>query len=89
MGRQKAKLKGKSSFILTSDDRTPKLPTIWFRSASAVSEFGHPPEASGLRVTAPNCSGQVLLRQPIQMVPDHTIAGHPSGRYASIRRYVA
>jgi hypothetical protein len=38
------------------------MPTIWFRSASAVSEFGHPPEASNLRVAAPNCSGQVLLR---------------------------
>ena len=49
---------GKSSHILTSDDRTPQLPTIWFRSASAVSEFGHPPEASGLRVAAPNCSGR-------------------------------
>src|SRR6202158_228700 len=53
---------GKSSHMLTSDNRTPKLPTIWFRSASAVSEFGHPPEASDLRVAAPNCSGQVLLR---------------------------
>jgi hypothetical protein len=47
MSRQKTKW-GNDSFILTSDNRTPKLPRIWFRSASAVSEFGHPPEASGL-----------------------------------------
>lgn len=53
---------GNSSFMLTSDNRTPKLPTIWFRSASAVSEFGHPPEASNLWIAAPNCFGQVLLR---------------------------
>src|SRR5258706_6495244 len=46
---------GNSSFMLTSDTRTPKLPTIWLRSASAVSEFGHPPEASSLRVAAIRC----------------------------------
>ena len=32
------------------DERSPHATaaTIWFRPASAVSEFGHPPEASNL-----------------------------------------
>src|SRR6266404_7407540 len=75
---------GNSSFMLTSDNRTPKLPTIWFRSASAVSEFGHPPEASGLRVTAPNCSGQV---SPPLTDPDGAGSHHRGTSVRTLRQH--
>src|SRR5258705_13896531 len=79
-----AKPNGKSSFILTSGDRTPKLPTIWFRSASAVSEFGHPPEASGLRVTAPK-----LLRAvpPPLTDPDGAGSHHRGTSVRTLRQH--
>src|SRR6266478_4124481 len=75
---------GKISVILTSDDRTPKLPTIWFRSASAVSEFGHPPEASNLWVTAPK-----LLRAvpPPLTDPDGAGSHHRGTSVRTLRRH--
>ena len=79
---------GKSSHIVTSDDRTPQLPRFGSGQHPLSLNLGIRPRLPASELAAQNCSGQVLFRQPIQMVPDYTIAGHPSEHYASIRRHV-